>query len=318
MDKLLQAAENVLKSCMGVKQGESVLVVVDTPQLELGRAFFAMARELKTEAQLVEFLPRDNHGVEPPQAVAMAMQAADVVLMPTSKSLSHTQARKDANAKGARVASLPGITRDMMERTLLGNYGEIAERSRKVQELLNKGKRVELTSEGGTEIEMSIEGRTGIADTGQLTEPGAFGNLPAGEAYIAPVEGTAQGTVVIDGAMSGVGTVSQPITIKIKNGVAVQFSGGEEAEKLESLVDKHGEKARHVAELGIGTNDLAKLTGLVLEDEKVLGTVHLALGDNHTFGGNIVVPSHLDGMILKPTLKIDGQVILEKGILVID
>jgi len=318
MDKMLQAAENVLISCMGLKKGESVLVVVDTPQWEIGRAFFTKAKELGAEAMLLEFLPRDNHGVEPPQALALAMQQADVVLMPTSKSLSHTQARKDANAKGARVASLPGITKDMMERTLMGDYNEIARRSEKVQELLNKGSQVEITAPKGTDIKLSIKGRTGIADTGELSAPGIFGNLPAGEAYIAPIEISAQGKLVIDGAMSGVGKVSTPINIDIVDGKAVSFLGGEEAKQLEALIDKHGEKARLVAELGVGTNDLAKLTGLVLEDEKVLGTIHIALGDNHTFGGTTTVSSHLDGMVLQPTMKIDGKVIIDKGELIID
>ncbi|WP_366923224.1 aminopeptidase [Metallumcola ferriviriculae] len=313
MDKIFQAAKNVLVSCMGVKEGEVVLVVVDTPQVDLGRAFYEQAVDLGAEAQLIQYLPRGNNGVEPPPAVAAAMAASQVVIMPTSTSLSHTQARKEANNQGARVASLPGLTKEMMERTLLGDYGEIARRSKTVAALLDDGEIVEITAPGGTDLTMSIKGRSGIADTGELAAKGSFGNLPAGEAYVAPVEGTASGKIVIDGAMAGIGKVSDAITIVVANGLAVDFQGGKEALKLKQMLEQHGEEGRNIAELGIGTNDLAKLTGQVLEDEKVLGTIHIAVGDNHTFGGEVTVPVHLDGMVLSPTVKIDGKVVLDRG-----
>jgi len=82
-------------------------------------------------------------------------------------------------------------------------------------------------------------------------------------------------------------------------------------------VDKHGQAGRNIAELGIGTNDQAKITGLILEDEKVMGTVHIALGDNMSMGGTVSVQSHLDGLIKKPTVYLDGRVIMEKGNLLI-
>lgn len=127
---------------------------------------------------------------------------------------------------------------------------------------------------------------------------------------MAPVEGTAQGLLVIDGALAGIGVLEKPLRIKVEAGQAVAVGGGREARLLEDIFTRYGPASRNIAELGIGLNPLARLTGNVLEDEKVRGTVHIALGDNSTFGGQIETPSHLDGILLQPRLRVDGQQIL--------
>lgn len=82
-------------------------------------------------------------------------------------------------------------------------------------------------------------------------------------------------------------------------------------------MEPHGSLAFNVAELGIGTNDRARITGNVLEDEKAIGTAHIAFGDNKSMGGTVRVASHLDGVILSPTVLIDGKPVLEGGELVL-
>ncbi|WP_227764204.1 aminopeptidase [Zhaonella formicivorans] len=313
MTDLATAARVVLGDCMGVKAGEKVLVVVDTPLRNIGQVLLQAAVEKEAEAVYMEMLPRESNGQEPPRQVAAAMLEADVVLMATSKSLSHTRARKEANNRGARVASLPGLTEEVMARTLSSGYGHIADLCRLYAAKITGAREVRITTAKGTDLIFSLEGRMGVADTGLLHAPGAFGNLPAGEAYIAPLEGTAQGILVVDGSMAGVGLIQEPIKIKVENGLATEITGGEEAKKLNALMEKHGQKARNIAELGIGLNDQAKITGVVLEDEKALGTIHIALGDNSTFGGTVEVDSHLDGIVLNPTVTVDGEVIIENG-----
>lgn len=313
MTDLATAARVVLGDCMGVKAGEKVLVVVDTPLRNIGQVLLQAAVEKEAEAVYMEMLPRESNGQEPPRQVAAAMLEADVVLMATSKSLSHTRARKEANNRGARVASLPGLTEEVMTRTLSSGYGHIADLCRLYAAKITGAREVRITTAKGTDLIFSLEGRMGVADTGLLHAPGAFGNLPAGEAYIAPLEGTAQGILVVDGSMAGVGLIQEPIKIKVENGLATEITGGEEAKKLNALMEKHGQKARNIAELGIGLNDQAKITGVVLEDEKALGTIHIALGDNSTFGGTVEVDSHLDGIVLNPTVTVDGEVIIENG-----
>ena len=216
---------------------------------------------------------------------------------PTSKSLSHTRARREANQNGTGGATLPGITEETMQRTLVANYWKIRERSIKYAEILNEGKRIRLITDAGTNITLSIEGRRACADTGIYTEPGSFGNLPAGEAYIAPVEGTTEGIIVIDGSMAGVGVLDEPIILRVEKGYVSEISGGKSTNILENILNKYGKETKNIVELGIGTNDQAIITGFTLEDEKVMGTVHIAVGDNSSFGGKIEVNSHLDGII---------------------
>jgi len=316
MEKLRQAARVVLEDCMGVKPGEKVLIIVDEPKRDIGQVLFAQASRMQAEAMMMEMLPRDNHGVEPPEAVAQAMLFADVVIIPTSKSLTHTAARRKANEKGARIATMPDITADMMARTLSGNYAEIAERCRKYADLLTPAREAHVVSPAGTDLKFSIRGRKGLADTGIIHLPGDFSNLPAGEAYVSPLEGTANGKLVVDGSMAGIGILEEPIVITVEEGYATEITGGKEAKKLESIVGRYGREARNIAELGIGLNEFAQITGYVLEDEKVMGTIHIAIGDNSNFGGTVSVPSHLDGVLLKPTLSIDGRVIIKDGELV--
>ena len=312
-EQLFAAARIAINDCMNVKPGENVLVVTDTPLAPIGRALLQAAAEAGAEAVYMEMAPRKNDGAEPPEPVAEAMLLADVILAATSRSLSHTTARKEASRAGARIASLPGITVDMMQRTLSADYTAIAEVSKRFAGALTAGKEAVLTTPAGTRLVMSLDGREGEPDTGINHLPGSFSNLPAGEAYIAPLEETTEGMLVIDGAMSGVGVVTTPIRMTVEKGYVIKIEGGEEARKLDELLAAYGRQAYNIAELGIGTNDKARLTGKVLEDEKVKGTVHVALGNNTGFGGIVDVPVHLDGIMTRPTLAIDGKVIIEDG-----
>ncbi|MCX7781613.1 MAG: aminopeptidase [Negativicutes bacterium] len=298
---------------MGVKPGESVVIVTDEPTAAIGRALWQAAKEAGGEAVYMEMIPRANDGAEPPEPVAAAMLQADVVLAATSRSLSHTDARKEASRAGTRIASLPGVTADMLCRTLAADYRKMAQASRQFADILTAGSQAELITPAGTKLTMSLAGRKGGPDTGINLEPGSFSNLPAGEAYIAPLEETAEGILVIDGAMSGVGVVGTPIRMTVEKGFVTRIEGGPEAAKLEALLAAHGKLAYNIAELGIGTNDQAQITGNVLEDEKVKGTVHIAVGNNTGFGGVVHVPVHLDGILIRPTLIIDGQMVIKDG-----
>ncbi len=310
MSKLAAACRRALVECLALRSDEPVLVVTDTALHGIGEAFFEAARELQAEAVLMNILPRANHGQEPPSMVSSALRQAAVGVLATSKSLSHTRARKAANEAGARVASLPGVTAPMLERTLTLDYPAMAEECKYYAAILTEGKKVRLTTPAGTDLSFSIAGRQGHADTGIYNQPGDFGNLPAGEAYIAPVEGTAAGWLVIDGSMAGIGSLEQPLRVKVRDGQAVEVTGGREAHLLEKIFADWGPESRNIAELGLGLNPAAQICGHTLEDEKVKGTVHIALGDNSTFGGRVEAPVHLDGILLNPRLLIDGRRIL--------
>jgi leucyl aminopeptidase (aminopeptidase T) len=313
MQELKEAARVALTDCADVRAGENVVVVTDEPLRNRGVAFWETAREMGADAIFCEIIPRETNGEEPPKAVAALLRECDVFMIPTSKSLSHTDARREASANGARGATLPNITEDTMKRTLRADYAKIEEMTKRIAGLLKGASEARVTTELGTDITMSLEGREWKEDTGIVRAPGTFTNLPAGEAYLAPVEGTAAGRMVIDGSCAGVGVVKSPITIDVADGFATEITGGEEADALKKIVTPFGEDGRNIAELGIGTNDKAQLVGSTLEDEKVMGTVHIALGDNKSMGGKVSVASHLDLIIKAPTLVVDGKEIIKAG-----
>jgi aminopeptidase len=318
MNALKDAAMVAVKDCMAVKSCEKVLVITDEPLRKIGYVLWEAAREIGAEAVIVEITSRKTHGEEPPDPIRELMKLVDVILIPTSKSLSHTDSRREASKKGVRIATLPGITEDMMVRALRADYYGIARRSENIAEILTRGSKVRITTAMGMDVILDVSGREGYADTGLIHNPGDFSNLPAGEGYIAPVEGKSEGVIVIDGSMAGIGKlIDEVIRAVIEDGFATEISGGKAAKKLVSLIEPFGNLAFNVAELGIGTNDKAKVTGNVLEDEKILGTVHIAFGDNKSMGGEVRVASHLDGVIMQPTVYVDGKLIMKDGELVI-
>ena len=312
MSSMEKAIQTVLVDCLRLRPGENVAVLTDPKRRPIGDALVAAARELEAEAVLIEMAERITHGTEPPDLVAAAMLGCDVFIAPTSKSVSHTAARRAANDNGARAATMPEVTEDMLVRTMSADYAMVKRRSQAAATLLSSGREVRITSAIGTDLTLSIEGREGIADDGDLGAPGAFGNLPAGEGFIAPLEGASHGRLVVDGTIWPIGRLDEPLAITIEDGYAVGFDGPA-ASRFRAVVEPHGKEAFAVAELGIGTNEAAILTGNVLEDEKILGTIHVAFGDNHSFGGTIRVSSHQDGIVVAPTLRIDGTTVVEDG-----
>jgi leucyl aminopeptidase (aminopeptidase T) len=313
MTALEKAARIAVRDCLAVKKGETAMVITDEPLRKIGHLLWEACRQAGSEAILTEIIPRKTSGEEPPTAVAAFMKEVDVLLIPTSKSLSHTQARREACQAGTRCATLPGITEDTMCRALNANYQKIALLSWQIAEILTEGSVAHVTTPAGTDIRMSLVGRAAHPDTGLVHKPGDFSNLPAGEAYMAPVEGSAQGTIVVDGCIGETGVLKKPITLQVKDGFVTKISGGAQAQILRRAIRDLGKLARNIAELGIGTNDKARVVGIALEDEKVMGTVHIAMGDNASMGGNISVASHLDAILLRPTLRIDGQIIIANG-----
>ncbi|MBK6915363.1 MAG: aminopeptidase [Ignavibacteriales bacterium] len=316
--KLDKASRIAIQDCMGAKKNEKILIITDTDKYEIGHNIFTNALTLGFETVLVEIKPGKVNGEEPSDEIAELMKKFDIVFCPTTKSLTHTNARREASAKGVRIATFPGITKEVMIRGMNADYKKIAALSIKLKKILEKGKQIRVTAPAGTDISFSIEGRKSYASKGLFHAKGESGNLPTGETFLAPVEGTANGIFVTDGSFAGLGLIKNTnISIKVKNGFATDIKGGAPAKKLIKMLNGVGKDARNIAEFGIGTNDSAKLSGVLLEDEKVMGTIHIALGNNVSMGGSVNVPIHLDGVIKKPTVWMDRKMLMKDGKLLV-
>ncbi|MDP8234395.1 MAG: aminopeptidase [Candidatus Saelkia tenebricola] len=297
--------KNVLINCMGLKQHEKFLVVTDEKLFELANMFHSGAGELGYESLIVKYVSRNVHGEEPPQLIKDMLLSADVVLLLTSKSLSHTLARKAASKFGVRMASLPDISREVVMRTLGFDYSKITEETNKTAKKLTRAKKIAVKTQSGTDISFSVIGRKGFSDTGIYKYKGRFGNLPAGEVCVAPLEGTAKGVIVIDASIADMGKLNKPLTVEIKNGLVVKSK----PEHFKKQLDKYGKNCRNIVEFGIGLNPKAHVTGNVLEDEKALGACHFAFGTNISFGGKVKAPVHIDAVLHSPEICLDGRLL---------
>jgi leucyl aminopeptidase (aminopeptidase T) len=305
----------VVRRCLAIKPGEEVLVLVDPGTRLIGEALQCEATSVGAETVLAIMAERETHGTEPPRSVAAALRACDVFIAPTTCSITHTEARKRASDGGARGATMPGVTVDILERVMAVDWGLMTERSRAIAEVLSEADEAHVTCPRGTDLRFDLRGRAGLPDDGVLIEPGACGNLPCGEGYIAPLSG--DGRVVIAGSLAALGTTGEPATLTIQHGTLTAAEGGHGPRFLE-LLRRAGDLGTNLAELGVGTNDRARLTGNVFEDEKSLGTIHVAFGASASLGGTVSVPIHLDAVVLDPTLDVGRRRVLDAGQYVLD
>lgn len=308
---MIEGAKTVIEQCLNVKEGESVLILNDSTDTDMIDALESVSEDITTTNVLVYPEP-DNHGEEPPKRIREEMLNADVVVAPTKKSLSHTRARRQACEAGARVATLPGITKEIWKTSLTSDYEQVKEISEDVLERLQETETVQITTPSGTDITVDIDSSYFHTDTGIIHNPGDFGNLPAGEADGPSMN--ANGRLVIDRfPFAPSGTV---IEIRDNAIVDVEEPHDERSELRKAI--EGSDCVKHVAEFGFGTNPEATLIDNVLQDEKVLGTVHIAFGDNTSY-----VPErhkvhnechiHWDAICESPTVTFDKEKMLIDG-----
>jgi leucyl aminopeptidase (aminopeptidase T) len=316
MSDLERAVATVINDCLAVREGESVLVVANPSTLGMAERMRGEAGRAGADAILMLMADRSVHGEEPPGPVAAAMGRADVVLCPTVKSLSHTEARRLANEAGARIATLPGVTEETLARVMTADMEALRPRCAAVAAALDAGSEARITCANGSDLTLTLAGRRALVDDGDLREPGAFGNLPCGEGFIPPIETEGAGTLVVDGTIGGIEKPEELVELRVEQGSLVD-AGGTAGAKLLEVLRGAGPGGTGVAELGIGTNEKAILTGHLIEDEKILGSCHVAFGASAGMGGAVQVPVHIDCVVMKPTVEIDGEAILSEGKLLV-
>jgi aminopeptidase len=308
---LTTAAEAAMR-CLGVGPSDDVLVLYNEQQRPIAESLAVAADGRARRVRVLAYPTLTRDGEEPPAFVGEAMAEAAVTFAPTAFSISHTRARIEATGRGARIATMPGITLEIFRDALPVDYAVLKRAGERIAAELSAASTCRVTSPAGTDVVLSLEGRTAICDDGDLRAEAAWGNLPAGEAFIPPIETLGDGTIVFDGAIAGYGMLREPLRLTLACGRAIE-ADGEAAQWLLDTLDAGGPTGRLVAELGIGTNPRAALTGHILEDEKALGTAHLAFGTSASFGGANVSTVHIDGVLVQPTIELDGRPLIRDG-----
>ena len=307
---LEEGARRVIHTCLAVKAGEKVVVVADANTRVIAEALFDAAVAAGAKAILALIPPPKEAAEEPPEPLARMMADSDVAVLATSRSMTHTAARRMANRAGARIASLPGVTPDMLtEGALTADYQEIQKTTRRLERRLRGAKSVHLSSAAGTDVTFDVTRRDWVTgDTGVCHRKGETTTLPAGEIFVAPVEGTADGRLVFDAAFFG--PVREPVSVVVKEGYASRISTMPAA-VLE--MNRGGKDGRNFGKFGLGLNPQARITGNILEDEKSLGAAHIVFGDNAAYGGTVRCGVRVDAILTKATVEVDGKSIMAGG-----
>lgn len=303
---------------LAVVAGEEVAILADAAtEPEIWRAFFSAALQRGAQPTVVLMSPRTANGLEPTVAATDAIQHANVVFAITGASATHTKALKKATMNGARVCSMPGIDLDiMLSEVMTPDYRKMRELGDRLAELLAPAMWMHVTTAKGTDLRVAMGGwsRMPMVDDGTFTA-GTIANLPAGEVLIVPWEGSSEGRVVVDLAVSCYpDPLPDPVTIKFEGGRVTAIEGASEpARRIERLIQENGENAGNFAEMAIGINEHARNTGVLIETEKQFGTAHIGIGNSANIGGNVWAPIHIDVIFGAPTIAVDGRTILSEG-----
>ncbi len=312
-DDLLRGARRLVEVNGRVKEGEAVVIVTDPAMEKYATLVETAARDRGAVVTTCLMPVRRQDGEEPPEPVARAMAEADVVFSPVRVSITHTRAMKSALEGGARAILMTAYTDEILTSPALldTDFHAQVPVCHQIGDAFTAGSRVRLTSPKGTDLTFSIEGRTANVLT-NVPEPGQLAPVPDIEVNVVPVTGSAEGHFIADASVPylGIGILENPILCTMEKGLITRMEGGPEADRLRVFLSSFGDHACfNVAELGVGLNPNARLTGEMLEDEGVLGTIHVGIGTSHTLGGEVVAPTHYDLLMWEPTIEVDGRVI---------
>ncbi|HPG38986.1 MAG TPA: hypothetical protein PLP19_09025 [bacterium] len=317
MTKLEKSARAIVNKCLEIKRGESVLILMNESFQDIAQLLFSEClTKSKNTCMLV--LP-DNfykHGIH--DSIARFMQSMDVIVALTNPSIASLEARIKANQNGARIASMPNITKSSFIRFENTDFKKISRLSKKLSDILSISNEVNITSANGTHLDIVIDNHQGYAETGLLNQPGTFSHLPAGMACISPADGKIEGQLVVDSGMEFDRDDSEKLVVHIKDGRAARITGGLSAKRLRQKLAHRGALNRSVIEFGLGVNDAVRINGNPAEDEKALGNIFISLGHNSIDEDNTDSETSLHGIVYKATVEVKGKKIIDRGRLLLD
>lgn len=320
----MRGAKVIVQNCATIKEGDRVLVVTDFEAIGGAQIITKVAYTLGADVEMSVMSPRELDGQEPTECVAASMKKAEVVLMPVSKSLAHTEATKAALKEGARALSLTANTEELMASDAYrADFRKQRPICKKVAEFFTKASDVTITTPAGTCLTVSAKGRKGNAHSCIIDKPGMFSAAPNIEANFAPVEGSMDGVFVADASVPylGIGMLSTPITFTIEKGRVMNIEGGHEAIKIERIwAEQNDPNVYNIAQVAVGLNPEIKTPIGRLGcnyDEGAFGTAHIGIGTSSNLGGKVKASTHFDAVMNKPTIKVDEKIILKNGELIL-
>lgn len=317
-ERIGAVARRAIQKYLAVTPGEQVVILVDTvtsPSIPIALSEATLAAG--AEPIVITIAPRRTSGEDLPKSVLDAVVAANVVISACSRSPYHSSLKPLAQEAGVRGAlNSPPHESGWSDGAMQYDFIELRQPAAKLRKILTEGSTARVTAPNGTDITMSIADRKAVGWLSGIAEnPCETMAWPGGEVSLPPVEGTAEGQVVVEVAMTDVGGVAEPILWTVSKGEVAEIKGGVEAEHLRRIIEGVP-NALNIGELGIGINPGARLVDDITEAKKRRGTAHIAMGDSaNGYGGNVVCDLHLDGLVPNVTIRIDGELVVEDGVL---
>src|SRR5690625_422859 len=313
---MIQGARKIVNMCAGVKAQEKVLIVTDPERRRVADALAVAVHEVGAHPVVTSMLPNQLDGEEPAELVRAAMLDADVVFAPVTRSISHSRAVKDVLEAGGRVLSLAKFDdRQLIVGGINADFEHEKPRCDAIADVFTAAKRVHLTTPGGTDLTADISGRPGNSHPCIARNPGEFTAIINIEANVAPVEGTAEGVIIVDGSVSNfdIGPVKTPIELTVEKGAITSIKGGPEAKLIDRILRELGSKeAYNIAQIAVGLNpECTDFNGWFLNEHGVYGSAHIGIGTSQNLGGDLRAPLHFDVMMRSPKLMADDTLIAE-------
>ncbi|HWQ02829.1 MAG TPA: aminopeptidase [Gaiellaceae bacterium] len=304
--------ENLIEAA-GLKSGERVLVVVDEPLLPEGSELMAAVKDAGGEPRL-ELWDGDRPLTEPPAAVRETARGADVSFFLSEKPRADEAGARfqligDVTGNGGRQIFMGFVDGPLLRGELSEPKPDLADAARTLLAQVEQADTIRIRGSAGTDLTLRVTGRPWRTDAIGL-EPGHTANYPGGEIFVAPHKDGADGVLVADLTVPYTveGLVDEPVTLRFEGGRVTSIEGGRAADLLRAIVERAGEGADVIAELGIGLNHALTPRGHVMLDEKAAGTAHVAIGRNTgTYGGDNEAEIHVDCIFSGPTIEADGR-----------
>lgn len=315
MYKPIEGAKKILKVNLGVKPGESVLVIAEESTSKDATYFLEAAKELDLNIVMIVMPDLHFNGEEPLEIVKKAMKLPEAMVIANKYSISTTNARLQASQAGVRIFSIPGFTSQMLTRgPIEADFLKVQPKVLAVARMISKTKNVRIETKNGSNLNLSIEGRPGRPLDALAREPGIFRSMSV-EANVAPLENSADGILMVDVAAPTGIFLDKPIKFTFREGLIVEIKDNDKAKQLEEFFKKiEDPNIFRIAELGIGLNPASTLTGKnYIEDESSIETAHIGIGRNVTLGGKTKAKGHFDLIFKNPTIFFDDSVVMDCG-----
>lgn len=314
--KFLQATNIFFKSNLNLKKDESFLIMTDEYSWDLSRSLWQAAIEKYPQTYVMAFSAEKMQKVSPTKLFSFVLKS-DVSLFVAREFSFLWEEFSFSKNLATRWAWLIGIRPDQFTKLVEVDIQALKHNTQKLHDVLRLGKVITIETDSEHALSFKIDHSECLADSGVVQNSGDIACIPGARALVKPVEEIACGDLLINGSLSSVGMLQEPVRFLIRDGRLKKIYAKGDISDFRIGLRARNKNRRTLVRVGIGLNPHGKITGNAFADERANGVIHLAFGDETDFHSNILNPTLSIATIKKASVKIDNKVILKRGKLVV-